>query len=91
VKHSLEHRTKLTPPDLARRWGVSTTKIVNFIKSGELRAINIAAHRKNRPRYLIDVADIAAFEKSRSVVPDTGPRTANILRPRRTGNVREFF
>ncbi len=32
-------RTKLTPPQLGKLWGISPDKIVAFIRSGELRAI----------------------------------------------------
>ncbi len=69
-------RTKLTPPQLARQWGVSADKILSFIRSGELRAVNAASKRGGRPRYLIDVADIAAFEAAReaSSPPPAKPR-----------------
>ncbi len=30
-------RTKLTPPELGRRWGLDPHKIVGWIRSGELR------------------------------------------------------
>jgi len=66
---STETKTKMTPPELARRWGVSPDKIVFFILTGELRAIDASLKRGDRPRYLIDVADIEAFEADRTVVP----------------------
>jgi hypothetical protein len=83
-------KTKFTPPELARRWGVSPAKVTGFIRRGELRAINVATHRHGRPRYLIDEADIAAFELSRQVVPDSGSSTTRKLRRRNT-NVKKFF
>jgi hypothetical protein len=60
-------RTKLTPPELARRWGISPDKVLAWIKSGELRAVNGALKVHGRPRFLIDVADIIAFEQRRMV------------------------
>ena len=36
-------RTKLTPPQPARRWGISADKILRWIASGELVATNAAA------------------------------------------------
>ncbi len=84
-------RTKYTPPQLARLWGVSTAKIVGFVRRGELRAINVATSRENRPCYLIDVADIAAFEAGRQVIPDGGLSTTCKLRRLTSGNVKEFF
>lgn len=58
-------RTKLTPPQVARQWGISPEKVVGWIRSGELRAIDASKLRGHRPRYLIDVADLAEFEKRR--------------------------
>jgi hypothetical protein len=84
-------RTKLTPPQLADRWGVSTAKIITFIRRGELRAINVATRRGTRPRYLIDVADIKSFESGRQVVPDGGESTTRKLRRQAASNVKEFF
>ncbi len=64
-------RTKITPPELANRWGISPDKILVWIHSGELRAINAATQRGGRPRYLIDERDIAVFEQRRCVEPKT--------------------
>ncbi len=30
-------RTKISPPDLAARWGIDAHKILSWIRSGELR------------------------------------------------------
>lgn len=60
-------RTKITPPQLAAKWGVATEKIVFFIRTGELRAIDASMRQGERPRYLIDLADVEAFEKRREV------------------------
>ena len=63
-------KCKLTPPELASRWGISVDKVMTWIRSGELRAINAAsAGRNHRPRFLIDLDDIADFERRREVVP----------------------
>lgn len=61
-------RTKLTPPEIARRWGIKSHKVLAWIRSGELRAINAAECLGGRARYLVDVEDLAAFERSREVV-----------------------
>ncbi|MCA9265919.1 MAG: helix-turn-helix domain-containing protein [Planctomycetales bacterium] len=83
-------RTKLTPPVLAKQWGVSPDKVLNFIRSGELRAIDISSSRGVRPRYLIDVADIEAFENRRTVSAE-GPAKSTRRRGRKQARVREFF
>lgn len=82
---------KLTPPKLAKLWGVSTSKVLAFIRSGELKAINLATHRHNRAWYSIDVSDIEAFERSRQVIPDHGKSSTRKLRRRAAGTVKEFF
>ena len=87
---AITERRKLTPPQLAKQWGVSTAKVVAFIRSGELRAINLAKSRCNRPRYTIDVEDVQRFEEARQVVPDGGESTTRKLR-RQAAGVKDFF
>jgi excisionase family DNA binding protein len=67
----LDARTarKLTPPQLARLWGISPDKVLAFIHAGELRAVNLATRRSGRPRYRIDQADVAEFERRREATP----------------------
>ena len=67
-------KQKLTPPEVARSWGISPDKVVAWIKSGELRAIDASTRRGQRPRYLIDVDDLADFEARRSCSPAPKPR-----------------
>ena len=80
-------RTKLSPPQIARRWGVSPQKILAWIGSGELRAINAATRLGGRPRFLIDVADLAVFEQRRAVVATP----AAVRRRRRDIGITKFF
>jgi hypothetical protein len=81
------HKTKLTPPQLARQWGVDVQKVLYWIKNGELPAINLATRRDGRPRYAIDKADIALFEAARAVTPPA-PR---VRRRRVDPSVIQFF
>lgn len=83
----LASRKKISPPQLAAQWGVDVAKILHWIKTGELRAINVATDRNGRVRYAIDVADIAIFEAARTVQPPT-PR---VRRRRVDPNVIQFF
>jgi hypothetical protein len=80
-------RRKFTPPEVARRFGVAVDKILAWIRSGELRAIDASTRRAARPRYLVDVEDLEAFERSRQVTPPA-PRAK---RRRRVAAVREYF
>jgi hypothetical protein len=81
---------KITPPELARRYGIGAGKVLMWIRSGELRAVNVATRPKGRPRYVIDDDDIAAFEARRALVPTPKPSGR-----RRTGkkseNVIDFY
>ncbi len=80
-------RTKLTVPQLARLWGLDTHKIVAWIRSGELRAINGAKKSNSiRPRYLIDVVDIRAFEQAREVIPACPARGSAAIVGRRSSS-----
>jgi hypothetical protein len=80
-------RKKRTPPQLAAEYGIDVKKVLAWIKTGELPAINVATDRNGRPRYAIDVADIAIFEASRSATPQ--PKITR--RRRRDTSIREYF
>jgi excisionase family DNA binding protein len=82
-------RTKLTPPELAKQWGLSVDKILAWVHSGELRATNVATKLGGRPRFLIDLADVAAFEARRSAVVSPPPKTRRHLK--QEADVIEFF
>jgi hypothetical protein len=84
-------RRKLTPPQVAKQWGCSTNKVLRFIRTGQLKAIDLTAKRGNRPRYAIDLADIAAFEASRLIVPDGAESTTRRLRRRTPPDIKQFF
>jgi hypothetical protein len=90
MKPATETRTKLTPPELARRWGISVEKVLRWIETGELKAANFASSLAlKRPRWKIDIADALAFEQSRMCIPPTKPAPR---RPRKTDTgIIEFF
>ncbi|MGA2254741.1 MAG: DNA-binding protein [Thermoguttaceae bacterium] len=78
----------LTPPELARLKGIEPAKILAWIISGVLRAINYATLPKGRPRWRIKLEDWIAFEDSRAARPKT-----RLVRqtPRSFGQTRQFF
>ena len=78
----------LTPPTLARRFGVDVKKVIGWIRSGELRAVNLATTTSGRPRYRISPADLALFEAARSATPQ--PKISRIRR-RKDPNYIEYF
>lgn len=80
-------REKLSPPQIARAWGVSPDKVLTWIRTGELRAIDASTRRSGRPRYLVDVGDLARFEAARAVMPL--PKTSR--KRKKANDVIEFF
>ena len=76
----------LTVPKIARRFGVSPNKIGGWIRSGELRAVNVAATVGGRPRWRISESELAAFESRRS---NSAPVVK--MRRKRQTDVTEFF
>ena len=77
----------LTPPQVARRYGVKAERVIGWIRSGELRAINLSSKGSRRPRFRIDPEDLRVFELKRSVTP-----AKKASRPRRKqAGVAEYF
>lgn len=53
----------LSPKQVARMWGIAHDKILEFIRTGELAAFNVAAKTSRRPRYKITLAAVKKFEE----------------------------
>jgi hypothetical protein len=77
----------LTPPQIARQYGIAPEKVVAFIKSGELRAFNLAKKPGGRPRYKIAMEDLLAFLECRRV--QARPRVKP--RKKKQSEVIQFF
>lgn len=65
------NKRKFTPPEVAKMWGVTHKKILEWIHAGELPAIDAVSVRNGRPRFLIDAEDLRRFEQGRLFVPTT--------------------
>jgi hypothetical protein len=59
----------LTPGDIAERYGCRDSKVIGWIKSGELRAIDTSSRRGAKPRWKISPEALAAFEAARASQP----------------------
>ena len=59
----------LTPRELAAVLRVSPDKVLHWIKSGELRALNTASARCRKPRFVILPGHLEEFERRRLVAP----------------------
>jgi hypothetical protein len=81
-----EQRRYLTPPAIAKRFGVSVKKVIAWIRSGELRAMDLANSGCDRPRYKVPLEALEAFEKSRLVVPEGDEPVVRRVRRRATGD-----
>ncbi len=83
-----DQRRKLTPPEVALEWGLDVSKVIAWIRTGELRAMNAARNvNGSKPRFLIDREALAEFERARS----TGPVAKPVRARRSTGAVTEYF
>ena len=47
-------------------WGVAHDKVLEFIKTGELEAFNVASKRSRRPQFKVTLAAVKAFQERRS-------------------------
>lgn len=75
----------LDPPDVARLMECSPDTVREWIRSGQLRASNVASG--NRPRWKIKRSDLETFLQTRQANPAPAPRE----RRRNNGDVTEFF
>lgn len=75
----------LTPPELGRRWGVNPAKVIGWIRSGELDAIDLSSRPGiGRPRYRISTEAIELFESRRAAgAVSTSQRPKRTRRPGR--------
>jgi len=73
------------PRDLALRWGVCVDKVLNFIRSGELRAFNVASRSSRRPQYRILVESVRQFEEQTraAAIPEAPAPPAHSRRRKR--------
>jgi hypothetical protein len=77
----------LTPPQVAAQYGIHADKVLAWIRTGELRAVNVAIRPNGkRARWRIDPADLALFEAGRTRQP-----TPKIRRRKKLADVIEFF
>ena len=58
-----------TPREVATRYGVNQSKVLGWIRAGQLRAVNVANNPNGaRPRWRISPEAITDFELIRSAV-----------------------
>jgi excisionase family DNA binding protein len=77
----------LTPPEIAKHFGIKAEKVLTWIRNGELPAFNVATRAGGRPLWRIKPADLETFIAKRSATPPR-PKPA---RSRLPANVIEFY
>lgn len=83
----LDRVAYLTPPEAAKLLRVDPSTVIGWIRSGELRAVNLARRDAKRPRWRISRAAIEHFLAGRAAVP----RRLPAKRRRRDERVIQFF
>ena len=83
-------RRNMTPPEVADRYGVSTAKVLIWIRQGELRALNLAHRECIRPRYSISADALEEFERARTVRPSRPLRPAT-RQPKGERGAKDYF
>ena len=92
---SAAETTVYNPAQVAAMWGVAHDKVLEFIKTGELEAFNVASKRSRRPQFKVTLAAVKAFQERRSGRDPA--RSAPPVTPRRTSSKksqpsnREYF
>ena len=73
----------MTPPEVAKIYRVKAATVINWIRTGQLRAINIARRGTVRPRFRISVDSLEDFDRSRTVdaIPPRRPRAPRLVPP----------
>lgn len=65
----MSHHPFLTPAQAAELLGIATGKVLGWIQSGELSAVDVSAARGQRPRWRIDPAEWDRFINARRSSP----------------------
>jgi helix-turn-helix protein len=77
----------LTPPQIARRFGVEPAKVLSWIRCGDLSAINMAERLNGRPRWRVSQSSLDSFLVART----SRPAQKTMPRRRKRPEVTEFF
>jgi excisionase family DNA binding protein len=64
----------IAPREYAQRLGVAENKVLTWIRSGELKALNVATKATGRPRWRLSEEAIREFEEGRTARPHGKPR-----------------
>lgn len=81
--------TPLTVSQIAERYSVSESTVLEWIRTGELCAISVSRNpRSKRPHWRITAAALEQFEATRTASGPPAPRARRAKQPR---DVIEFY
>jgi transposase len=75
-----------TVRDVARRYRVGVSRVLGWIRRGEMRALNRRDDRAGRPSFVVTPEALADFERARSVSPPL-----KTVRRKRQLQVHDYF
>jgi len=78
--------TYLTPPELAKELRIRPDKVLTWIRSGELAAVDVSETIGGRPRWRISADDLDDFLKRRRAQP-----APKVTRRRRRKPSKSYF
>jgi hypothetical protein len=58
-------RIKWGLEELANRWGVPESRVLHWILTGQLRAVDASERPGGDPDYRVDIVDLVLFEQER--------------------------
>ncbi|MHB8899148.1 MAG: hypothetical protein ACYC6Y_10420 [Thermoguttaceae bacterium] len=62
-------RIKWGIEELAARWGIPESRVLHWILTGQLRAVDASDRPGGTPDYRVDIVDLVLFEKEREIRP----------------------
>lgn len=66
-------RIKWGHEELAIRWGIPESRVLYWILTGQLRAVDASEHPGGDPDYRVDIVDLVLFEQEREIRPVNAP------------------
>jgi hypothetical protein len=87
VKTAAQPTSWLSPPAAARELGIDPVKIIAWIRSGELTAVDLSTRLGGRARWRISRESLDTFLANRAC----RPQMKAVRRKKRSSSVIEFF
>ena len=79
----------LSLPETAKLLRINESKLIHWIRTGELTAIDLSQNRNQRPRWKVSREELDRFLRSRQSTP--APEPPKRQRKKTTASKRKFF